>query len=221
MGAVKAPSFTDLVASPAPPLDRVALAIAAELREVDVAAALAALDALGDDLRQELERTERTPESELAATAHVLGARHGFHGEEKHYHDPDRSMLDLVLERRVGLPILLSVVYTEVARRAGVTLAGVGLHGHFVVGHFGTDPPLLADPFHRGRPLPGPLAGRLARPWSAHDTARRMLNNLVASYLDRMDLGRAIRAAELRLEVAGEDRSALELELRGMRARLN
>ena len=46
-------------------------------------------------------------------------------------------MLDLVLARRTGLPILLSVVYVEAARRAGIRLSGVGLPGHFVVGHFG------------------------------------------------------------------------------------
>ena len=59
-------------------------------------------------------------------------------------------MLDLVLTRRRGLPILLSVVYVEVARRAGIQIAGVGLPGHFVVGHFGTDPPVLLDPFAGG-----------------------------------------------------------------------
>ena len=48
-----------------------------------------------------------------------------------------------------------------------------------------------------------------------------MLDNLVGAYTARHDLGRAIRAAELRLQVAGEDREALELELRGLRARLN
>ena len=48
------------------------------------------------------------------------------------------------------LPILLSVVYAEVARRAGVRISGVGLPGHFVVGHFGTLPPLLLDPFNSG-----------------------------------------------------------------------
>lgn len=214
-------SFTELARAPAPPLDRLALALAAELREVDVPAALACLDALGEEVVDELAGRDRTPPAELAVMADVLGERHGFHGEASNYDEPDRSMLDLVLLRRIGLPILLSVLYAEVARRAGVRLAGVGLPGHFVVGHFGADPPLLADPFHGGIALPTALAPALVRPWTAQETALRMLNNLVNSYTARYDLGRAVRAAELRLAVAGGDREALELELRGLRARLN
>lgn len=215
-------SFSELAQVPDPPLDRLALALAGELREVDAPAALSTLDDLGDEVAAALEGRERTPAAELATLAEVLGGRHGYHGEASDYDHPDRSMLDLVLVERVGLPILLSVLYVEVARRAGVALAGVGLPGHFVVGHFDAEPcPLLADPFHRGTPLPGALTPTPLRPWTAKETALRMLNNLVSAYTVRHDLGRAIRAAELRLAVAGRDREALELELRGLRARLN
>ncbi|MBA2517989.1 MAG: transcriptional regulator [Solirubrobacterales bacterium] len=215
-------SFTELARTPDPALDHLALALAAEVRDVDVPAALARLDALGDELSEALEARERTPAVELATVSEVLGARHGFHGETTDYDDPDRSMLDIVLVRRVGLPILLSVLYVEVARRAGVPLAGVGLPGHFVVGHFGADPvPLLADPFRGGSALPVALAPARVRAWTPRETALRMLNNLVSSYTVRHDLGRAIRTAELRLTVAGGDREALELELRSLRARLN
>jgi len=219
---METPSFETYARTGDPRLDRLALALAGELRgPVDSAAALVHLDALGVELAAALEGRERTPASELAAVAEVLGGRHGFHGEAEDYDDPDRSMLDLVLERKVGLPILLSVLYVEVARRAGVPLAGVGLAGHFVVGHFAGAQPVLADPFRHGRPLPDALMPPLVRPWNARETALRMLNNLVASYTARHDLGRAIRAAELRLGVAGRDRAALEVELRGLRARLN
>jgi regulator of sirC expression with transglutaminase-like and TPR domain len=215
-------TFTELARADDPPLDRLALALAAELRpETDAAGALAALDALGEEVAEAVADRPRTPETEMAALTEVLGSRHGFHGIEEDYDHPDRSMLDLVLERRIGLPILLSVIYVEVGRRAGVEVAGVGLAGHFVVGHFGAEPPLLVDPFHRGRGLPGALTPRPVHPWDARATALRMLNNLVASYIARHDLGPAIRSAELRLAVAGSDREALELELRGLRARLN
>jgi regulator of sirC expression with transglutaminase-like and TPR domain len=215
-------SFNELAQAPDPPLDRLALALAAEVRPVDAPAALSTLDALGDELVEVRRGRDRTPASELDAVAEVLGGRHGFHGETSDYDDPDRSMLDLVLVSRVGLPILLSVIYVEVARRAGVALAGVGLPGHFVVGHFdGRPAPLLADPFRGGAPLPVALAPAIVRAWTPRETALRMLNNLVASYTARHDLGRAIRTAELRLGVAGGDREALELELRSLRARLN
>ena len=66
-------------------------------------------------------------------------------------------------------------------------------------------------------------ASSAVRPWAAHETALRMLNNLVGSYTRRNDLGRAIRAAELRLELPLEPdlHEALLAELRSVRARLN
>ena len=161
---------------------------------------------------------------ELAALCFVLGERHGFAGAEEEYDHPDHSMLDLVLERRRGLPIALSVVYVETARRAGIALDGVGLSGHYVVGQFRAgvraDP---AGPVQRRAPdrrrRTRPRCGR----GRAHETALRMLNNLVGSYTRRNDLGRAIRAAEMRLELSLEPdlREALAAELRGLRARLN
>ena len=86
-------------------------------------------------------------------------------------------MLDLVLARRRGLPILLSVVYIEVARRAGIELAGVGLPGHFVVGHFGTYPRLLLDPFAGGVQVKTDVAPDQVRPWRADEVAMRMLTS--------------------------------------------
>jgi regulator of sirC expression with transglutaminase-like and TPR domain len=167
---------------------------------------------------------------ELDALAEVLGTRHGFAGARADYDHPDNSMIDLVLERGSGLPIALSVVYVETARRAGIALDGVGLSGHYVVGQFSaTGPPatpVLLDPFAGGVRIALPGAAAHAgevRPWGAHETALRMLNNLVGSYARRSDLGRAIRAAELRLELPLERElaAALGAELRGLRARLN
>ena len=226
MRSVPVEPFAALAFEPEPPLDRLALALAAEFKEVDAADALAELDRLGADLAA---RVGGDPHEEVEALRAVLGQRHGFLGDRDDYDHPDNSMLDLVLERRRGLPILLSTVYVEVARRAGVELAGVGLPGHYVVGHFGTTPPLLLDPFAGGTELEvdAPLALRDApldlRPWGAHETALRMLNNLVGSYLRRADLGRAIRAAELRLELPLQEPEATALgsELRALRARLN
>jgi regulator of sirC expression with transglutaminase-like and TPR domain len=145
-------------------------------------------------------------------------------GDRDDYDNPDNSMLDLVLERRRGLPIALSVVYVAAARRAGIPLAGVGLPGHFVVAHFGATPPLVLDPFGGGaRVAVQPGAERLVRPWHPHETALRMLNNLVAGYARRVRLGDAIVAARLRLElpVPDAERTRLEEELVALQARLN
>jgi len=213
------PPFASLAADPTARLDALALALAAELRPVDSDAALARLDELAAEVREVAASTG----GELAALCFVLGERHGFAGGEAEYDHPDHSMLDLVLARGRGLPIVLSVVYVETAHRAGIALDGVGLSGHYVVGQFRAGvAPVLLDPFHGGRPIVAPNPAE-ARPWSAHETALRMLNNLVGSYTRRNDLGRAIRAAEMRLELSIEPdlREALAAELRGLRARLN
>jgi regulator of sirC expression with transglutaminase-like and TPR domain len=216
--------FAELAAKPHPPLDELALAVAAEFHPVDVPAALEQLDALGAAVRDAVAPAGGAADAQAAACADVLGATHGFAGERERYDDPANSLLDVVLSRRRGLPILLSVVYVEVGRRADVPLRGVGLPGHFVVGHFGTSPPLLLDPFHGGSELAAEDedAGSL-RPWTAQEIAMRMLNNLVASYERRGDVGAAIHAAELRLALpAGEAlHDALTAQVRGLRARLN
>ncbi|GHF86389.1 tetratricopeptide repeat protein [Streptomyces filamentosus] len=83
----------------------------------------------------------------------LLSGREGFVGVPADYQRLESSLLHEVLRRRRGLPILLSVVWLEVARRAGAPVYGLGLPGHFVVG-FGDPADLdLADPFAGGRPM--------------------------------------------------------------------
>ncbi len=218
------PAFAEVAADRDATLDIVALALAAEFREVDVDGAMATLDALGAGLARAAARSAGTPAALALACAQTLGLAQGFAGDRAEYDDPRNSMLDIVLTRRRGLPILLSVVYIETARRAGIALDGVGLRGHFVVGHFGAEPPLLLDPFDGGTEVPIDLIGQtLPRPWTAREIAMRMLNNLVAAYRRRGDLGAAIHAAAMRLELPTETthRDELQGELRAMQAQLN
>ncbi|MGX8908119.1 transglutaminase-like domain-containing protein [Streptomyces sp. QH1-20] len=128
------------------------------------------------------------------ALAQLLGERCGFHGSAADYRRLESSLLDEVLLRRRGLPILLSVVWLEVARRAGAPVYGVALPGHFVVG-FG-DPygeKVLVDPFDGGRPLSdedagllvagatgAPLSPSMFAPAEPLDIVLRVLNNIRA-----------------------------------------
>ena len=121
--------FATLASAPDPLLDELALAMAGDLREVDADGALAKLDDLAAQLAP---AADGAPAAEVEVLRELLARRHGFSGDREEYDHPDNSMLDLVLERRKGLPILLSTVYVEVARRAGIAVAGVGLPGHFV-----------------------------------------------------------------------------------------
>ena len=206
----------------APTLDLIAIAIAEALRpgEVDAQAVLDELDALA---REVAPRCTGPGPHALGVLEQVLGRVHGFRGDEQDYDDPANSMLDLVLERRRGLPILCSVVWIEVARRVGMPIRGVGLPGHYVVGWFGDGDPMLADPFRGGALVPdAPAPDRIA-PTPVPMTALRMLSNLVASYERRGDVGRALTAARLRLDLPlGErDRKVMEFEHRRLGARMN
>ena len=217
------PRFSDVARDPDATLDVMALALAAEFRDVDWSDAMARLDILGGEVARAAERARATPEAQALACTRVLGAAQGFAGDRERYDDPRNSMLDLVLARRRGLPILLSVVYVEAARRAAIPIVGVGLPGHFVVGHFGTDPPVLLDPFAGGQRVQSDAPRDLVRPWRADEIVMRMLNNLVAAYDRRGDIGAAIHAARLRLALphAAAQRDGLAADLQALQARLN
>jgi regulator of sirC expression with transglutaminase-like and TPR domain len=135
-----------------------------------------------------------TPMAWATALHRLLGVRLGFHGTAGDYQRLSSSLLQEVLRRRRGLPILLSVVWIEVARRAGAPVYGVALPGHFVVG-FG-DPDgthVLADPFEGGRILSPadaellvaasagtPLSPALLVPADPLDIVQRVLGNIRA-----------------------------------------
>jgi len=81
----------------------------------------------------------------------VLFEEEGFSGDSESYDDPDNSSISRVLARRRGMPITLSIVVLEVARRAGIRLTGVGLPGHFVLGGPDLPPGRYLDPFDGGK----------------------------------------------------------------------
>jgi regulator of sirC expression with transglutaminase-like and TPR domain len=76
-----------------------------------------------------------------------------FRGNEEDYYDPRNSCLNSVLMRRLGIPISLSIVYIELARRLRRPIYGIGLPGHFIVVYQDSEARYFIDPFHRGRIL--------------------------------------------------------------------
>ncbi|MEU3224144.1 transglutaminase-like domain-containing protein [Streptomyces sp. NPDC006976] len=145
--------FADEARAERPDLALLCLLVAAE--------ADPALDTHGIDTAQiELDRLAgllpyglRDGRAWASALAELLGERYGFEGTPADYRRLESSLLHEVLRRRRGLPILLSVVWIEVARRAGAPVYGVALPGHFVVGFGDPSERVLADPFAGGRPL--------------------------------------------------------------------
>jgi regulator of sirC expression with transglutaminase-like and TPR domain len=206
-----------------------ALWIAAEAHAgLDVQHWLGRLDTLGHRAAERL-----TPEMDVdraaAAVARFLFEEEGFRGNVEDYYDPRNSFLDDVLDRRLGIPITLSIVYVAVAARAGLEAAGVGLPGHFVVRAERRGRHRLLDPFHGGalldradcealvgrvRPGGGPLDPRWLAPVTPRQIFIRMLTNLKAVYSALGDWGRALAAADRILLLAPD--AAEELRDRGM-----
>lgn len=180
-----------------------------------------ALDEAGIDAAQiELDRLAglvpfrpSSPHAWAATLADLLGGHCGFRGSAADYQHLESSLLHAVLRRRRGLPILLAVVWTEVARRAGAPVYGVALPGHFVVGFGPPEDQVLADPFDGGRLLTGKDAELLVagatgtsldpsmlHPADPLDIVVRILNNIRAwasSRPERSDV--ALWAVELSL----------------------
>jgi len=199
-------------------LDEAALLVAAEEHpDLDVAAYQARFDAMARTLEPRVAR-----ELDPARLAHLLNdhlfARLGFRGNVEDYYDPRNSLLNEVIDRRVGIPITLSIVYVAVGTRLGLPLAGVSFPGHFVVTYRASPTPLFFDAFNQGRLLResdfrllfieqfGPEArfdGALLRPATPHEVIARLLRNLKYIYAAREDFPRAVRCGERLLHVTG------------------
>lgn len=217
--------FGEMMARPDSAVDlaEAALLIACEeYPDLDVGRYLARLDEMGRTLRERVGPDPR-PEALVAALNQYLFDQQGFHGNTRDYHDPKNSFLNDVLDRKTGIPITLSTVYMETARRAGLAIEGVGLPGHFIVKVNGPDRDLLVDPFHGGlvlseedcqRRLDRVYGGRVKmEPQMLAGCDRkqilaRVLGNLKAIYMKAEDFPRALGVVDLLLRLnpaSGED----------------
>ncbi len=149
----------------------------------------------------------------------------GFHGNQEDFFDPANSCLNLVLERRTGIPITLAVMYMEIARRLAMPVFGIGLPRHFVIQFDDDNYDTYIDPFNGGRTISArecfALAGsRVADPAllkrvSNKQIVMRMLQNLHGCYLRRRDWARAVDTLDLFIVGLSSDSSAGARELAG------
>jgi regulator of sirC expression with transglutaminase-like and TPR domain len=204
--------FARLIAQPEPDIDlaRGALAIAADGRsDVDADSALAMLDDLAERVRLRLDVGDAETHV-IDRIQDVLFREFGFRGPTAaEYHDPRASLLDVVLARRIGLPISLAIVELEVAWRIGLELVGIGLPGRFIVGAPGG---VLLDPAGDGRRLtPDDCQALLRRsigdgilfhsgmlrPNGKREILARVLRNLRSAHLAARDWPAALGAVEM------------------------
>ena len=179
----------------------------------------------------------------IAALNYVLFDEEMFRGNTADYYNPCNSFINDVLDRRLGIPISLALLYMEVARRSGFQLFGVGMPGHFMLKHYDVDGrSFFIDAFERGSVLSEEdcrhkiesiHAGQIAlHPEfllivTRRQMLTRMLNNLRAIYLSRRDFRRAVQAVDLILVIyprSPEDvkqRAALRYNLNDYKGALN
>ncbi len=137
-------------------LTRAALLVARlEYPTLDIEACLHKLQALAETVAPKFE-ADRSPPHVIQTLNRFLFDQEGFQGNTKDYYDPRNSLLNDVIERRMGIPITLSVVYLDMARRLNLPFFGVGLPGHFVVKYDDGDTLLFVDSFYGGEILDRP-----------------------------------------------------------------
>ncbi|MBI1787281.1 MAG: transglutaminase family protein [Acidobacteria bacterium] len=162
------------------------------------------------------------------ANAYLFGELE-LHGNTDDYYNPSNSCLNDVLTARHGIPITLSVVYLEIARRLGKPAFGIGMPGHFLIQYDDGSYSTYIDPFHQGRLLDVVDCVEMARSIAGVELARdpsvlarvgkrqivaRMINNLRGIYFSRRMHRKALSILDLLIAV--DPGSADEYKQRGI-----
>ena len=205
--------------SPGSDLLPAALAIArVEYPSLETAPYLAAIDQMGRNAAVRLQGVAGGPAAVIGALNEYLYDEEGFSGNRDSYDDPRNSLLNEVIDRRIGIPISLAVIYMEVASRAGLRVIGVNFPGHFLLRAGGGMPgeDLIIDPFHGGALLSefdcrqmlrnhvgndAAFDPSLLAPATRHDIIVRMLVNLKRLYVKMRSFPQARFVSTLLLSV--------------------
>jgi len=210
-------------------LARAALLIAKEeYPDLDIEKYLRRVDLIAEEINKNLSGGN-DPNYLIGEINRDLFAVVGFRGNRDDYYDRKNSFLNDVLDRKMGIPITLSVLYMEIANRLGLNLTGVGFPGHFIVKYSGTEGEILIDPYNEGRTLSqedcqdildrvyngGVKFQRyMLQPSTKKQILVRMLNNLKGIYINSKDHIKALSVVDLIL-IANPD-SIVEIRDRGL-----
>ena len=217
------------------PLAETALMIACEeYPQLELSPYLDLLDEIAE-AAQRKRNSEDSPLDTVATINEVLFDTYGFRGNSDDYYDPRNSFFNDVLDRRIGIPITLSTVYIEVARRLKFSISGVGMPGHFLVKYSDRKEEFFIDPYNRGQILTRDDCRRklhelYGNAVEFHDrllgrsTNRqilwRMLNNLKDIYVKGEVIDKCLSIIDMMLMVDSEDviqfrdRGLLRMQLR-------
>ena len=165
-----------------------------------------------------------------------------FTGNIENYYDPRNCFLNDVMDRRTGIPITLSVIYLEMAWASGLTAAGVGFPGHFLVRVIDDARPIYVDPFHQGNIMTAEECAeflneitegelefdkKFLSAVNKKEIILRMLRNLKRIYLENNNFPKLIQILDHLIEItAGEpeeirDRGIIYYQMKAFKNALN
>ena len=192
-------------------LAKAALYIAQEeYPDLDTDEYLNALDTMADEVKERLPN-QHYPLRIIQSINQYLYEDLGFTGNTTDYYDPRNSFLNEVISRRTGIPITLSLVYLEVARRIDFPMLGVGMPGHFLIRPTVAQMEIFVDAYNRGEVLftedcqerlaqiylkPVQLQPQYLETVTPRQFLARMLTNLKLIYLQRQEWEKAVAAVE-------------------------
>ena len=178
--------------------------------ELDIDFYLQQLDQMAAELQAQIGEGLDSSE-QINSLNHYLFAEQGFKGNRDDYYDHRNSYLNEVLERKLGIPITLSIVYIEVGKRIGLPLVGIGFPGHFLVKHKGQYLDIFIDPFEEGQLLseetfserleqsygqPVPMQPQFLLEVTNKQILARMLRNLKQIHYRQGEYEKAVKAGE-------------------------
>jgi regulator of sirC expression with transglutaminase-like and TPR domain len=185
-----------------------------EYPELDADRQFARLDSLAGLVRDRLPGAPSTYDK-VDALREVLFEIAGLRGNSGNFYDPQNSFVNRVLDRGLGIPITLSVIYREIAARVGLEMRGISMPGHFLLVTGSGADEIFVDAYHhggllsrseclslamRGKNPPGEtsrvIASRLLPVCGSRSTLRRLLTNLKLTHAKQRDYKRSLAAAE-------------------------
>ncbi len=196
-------------------LTRAALLVGrVESPHLPFAPAMAFLETLGEHAAARVSSAGASRRDRLRAINALLYDEAGFRGNRDQYDDVRNSLLTIVLERRLGIPVSLAVIYMAVARRAGLDVHGVSFPGHFLLHVAAADgeDAIILDPFDGGRELDeaeqrallvrhagddAAFDARVLAPCTSRAIVVRMLNNLKRLYVGARSFPQAWHVTDL------------------------
>ncbi len=186
-----------------------------EYPELDISKYIQKIRELGNSLKLKI-GAGKNPTYLISMLNEYLFEERGFLGNEEDYYDPGNSFLNVVLDKKTGIPITISIIYSEIAKYIGLDLRIVGFPGHVIVKY---KDEIILDPFYHGILLTiEDLEENLNRNFgedvelipeylneaTTEQLLARLLRNLKNAYTQSYAYDKAIRCADMILEIQPE-----------------